>query len=113
MQVCIGENISHAANLLSCSVRQPLATIYAHSLEERVVPKDWRCANVTPIFKKGSKSLAGNYRPVSLTCILCKVMESIIRDAIVKHLAENKLLLPSQHGFMKAKLIQSLIILIN
>ena len=82
---------------------QPLAIIYARSLEEGVVPKDWRCANVTPIFKKGSKSLAGNYRPVSLTCILCKVMESIIRDAIVKHLAENKLLLPSQHGFMKAK----------
>ena len=82
---------------------QPLAIIYARSLEEGVVPKDWRCANVTPIFKKGSKSSAGNYRPVSLTCILCKVMESIIRDAIVKHLAENKLLLPSQHGFMKAK----------
>ena len=81
----------------------PLAIIYTKSLEEGVVPGDWRCANITPVFKKGSKSAAGNYRPVSLTCILCKVMESIIRDAIVTHLTKNKLILPSQHGFMKSK----------
>ena len=68
-----------------------------------MVPDNWRCANITPVFKKGSKSAAGNYRPVSLTCILCKVMESIIRDAIVTHLTKNKLILPSQHGFMKSK----------
>ena len=81
----------------------PLAIIYTRSLEEGIVPDDWRCANITPVYKKGSKSSAGNYRPVSLTCILCKVMESIVRDAIVKHLTDNKLILPSQHGFMKAK----------
>ena len=81
----------------------PLAIIYTKSLEEGIVPDDWRCANITPVFKKGSKSSAGNYRPVSLTCVICKIMESIIRDAIVKHLADNKLVLPSQHGFMQSK----------
>ena len=84
-------------------ISSPIAIIFNKSLAEGVVPEDWRRANVTPIFKKGSKSSAGNYRPVSLTCILCKVMESIMRDEIVDHLAKNSLLLPSQHGFMKAK----------
>ena len=81
----------------------PVSIIYNKSLLEGAVPEDWKTANVTPIFKKGSKASAGNYRPVSLTCILCKVMESILRDAIVDHLAKYELLLPSQHGFMKAK----------
>ena len=84
-------------------ISAPLAIIYTKSLEEGVVPEDWKCANITPIFKKGSKASAGNYRPVSLTSVLCKVMESILRDAIVDHLTVNKLLLPSQHGFMKSK----------
>ena len=81
----------------------PISVLYARSLEEGVVPGDWRRANVAPIYKKGPKSEAGNYRPVSLTCILCKVMESIIRDAITQHLASNNLILPSQHGFMARK----------
>ena len=65
-------------------ISAPLAAIYTKSLEEGMVPEDWKCANITPIFKKGSKASAGNYRPVSLTSILCKVMESILRDAIVE-----------------------------
>ena len=72
-------------------------------MEEGIVPADWRTANITPIFKKGSKSAAGNYRPVSLTSILCKVMEAIVRDMIMEHLEKWKLILPSQHGFMPAK----------
>ena len=58
---------------------------------------------MTPIFKKGSKVSPGNYRPVSLTCVLCKVMESILRDAIVQHLEQHSLLRKSQHGFMAGK----------
>ena len=53
--------------------------------------------------KKGSKDLPGNYRPGSLTCILCKVMESVIRDSIVEHLTSKSLLRQSQHGFMRGK----------
>ena len=81
----------------------PLTIIFAQSLKEGVVPEDWKTANVTPIYKKGSKANSSNYRPISLTCILCKVMESILRDAIVKHLATYKLIRPSQHGFMAHK----------
>ena len=50
---------------------------------------------------------AGNYRPVSLTCIVCKIMESIIRDDIVNHLNRNMLIRTSQHGFMFSKSCQT------
>jgi hypothetical protein len=78
-----------------------LAVVFTKSLNEGVVPKDWLEANVTPIYKKGTKSLPGNYRPVSLTSVSCRVMESILRDEITEHLAKNKLVKDSQHGFMK------------
>ena len=58
---------------------------------------------MTPIFKKGSKASPGNYRPVSLTSVSCKILESIIKDDIVQHLEENRLIRPSQHGFMRGK----------
>ena len=85
-------------------VVHPLSVIYARSLRLGVVPLDWLKANVTPVYKsKESKSAPGNYRPISLTCILCKVMEAIIRDEIVSHLTDNKLINPSQHGFMSRR----------
>ena len=80
-----------------------LALLFNKSMEEGVVPEDWRRANVTPIYKKGAKGDPGNYRPVSLTSIPCRIMESCIRDCIVKHMELNKLIRPSQHGFMRNK----------
>ena len=56
-----------------------------------------------PIFEKGSRNQPVNYRPVSLTSQLSKVMESIIRDAIVEHLDNHSLILDSQHGFRKGR----------
>ena len=82
---------------------QPLAIVFTRCLGEETVPPDWKLANVTPIFKKGSKGCAGNYRPVSLTCVLCKVMESILRDEIVTHLHKNNLIRATQHGFMAGR----------
>ena len=67
---------------LSSTLAQPLAMVYTKSLGEGTVPPDWKLANIAPVLKKGSKSNTGNYRPVSLTCVLCKVMESILRDEI-------------------------------
>ena len=81
----------------------PLAIIYNKLMEEGGVPCIWRMANVCPIFKKGSKGDPANYRPVSLTCVVGKVMESLIRDKIVEHLERNNLIRPSQHGFMAGK----------
>ena len=63
------------------------------------MPKDWRKANVIPVFKKGEKYLASNYRPVSLTCICCKILEHIVVSNILKHLDENNILVDCQHGF--------------
>ena len=60
-------------------------------------------ANVTPLFKKGKHNIPSNYRPVSLTSIVCKMLETHIRNAIVKHIKEHKLIKESQHGFMSGK----------
>ena len=84
---------------LSHEISLPLSHIFNKSLESGKIPDEWKTAVVTAIHKKGSKNEAGNYRPVSLTCILCKVLESIIRDAIVGHFNENKLYAECQHGF--------------
>ena len=85
------------------SIAPALLLIYRKSYSKGVVPEDWRMANVTPIFKKGSKFKPENYRPVSLTSIVCKVMESILKDQIVNHLSINDLIKPTQHGFMNKR----------
>lgn len=82
---------------------EPLSHVYSKLFEEGFVPTIWRTANVCPVFKKGSKGDPGNYRPISLTCILCKVMESIIRDAMIDFLLSNKLICSSQHGFLPGR----------
>ncbi|CAJ0965692.1 unnamed protein product [Ranitomeya imitator] len=71
------------------------------------VPQDWRIANVVPIFKKGSKSEPGNYRPVSLTSIVGKIFEGFLRDVILDYLNENNCLTPYQHGFMRNRSCQT------
>jgi hypothetical protein len=81
----------------------PLEIIYNKSMETGCTPEDWRKANVTPIHKKGTKGDPGNYRPVSLTSIPCKIMESIIKDRIMGHLLDNELIQESQHRFMPGK----------
>ena len=67
------------------------------------LPDDWKQATVSAIYKKGSRNKAGNYRPVSLTCILCKVMEGCIRDQKVDHITANDLFSNSQFGFIKGR----------
>ena len=78
-----------------------LAMIGRKSMETGMVPAEWKKANVIPIFKKGKKASPGNYRPVSLTSVCCKIVESIIKDDLLRHLKSNKLINTSQHGFTK------------
>ena len=68
----------------------PLANYYNLSLKEGIVPAEWKDANVTPLFKKGSRSKTENYRPVSLTSVLCKSLVTFIRDHMVDFLVKNK-----------------------
>ena len=69
---------------------KPLTEIFQTSIESGRLPCDWKDACVTPLFKKGSKTEPGNYRPVSLTSIVCTVMEKIIRKHIIDHLDYRK-----------------------
>lgn len=65
-----------------------------------VLPKEWKMAIVVPIFKKGNRSECKNYRPISLTCSLCKVFERLLKDHMLQFLLDNDLLNASQHGFL-------------
>ena len=75
--------------------------MYNFSLEEGVVPLEWKDENIIPLFKKGSES--EKYRPVSLTSVICKLLKRLIKDHLVDFLIKNYLIKPSQHRFLKAK----------
>jgi hypothetical protein len=74
-----------------------LTAIFQRSLNEGKVPEDWKTANVTAIFKKGDRFKPSNYRPVSLTCISCKLLEHILVSNILNHLDDFKILVDCQH----------------
>ena len=82
-----------------------LGPVFAHlfqqSIETGEIPKEWSLANICPLFKKSDRSLACNYRPVSLTCVPCKLLEHIVCSNIMAHLDEYKLLSDRQHAFRK------------
>ena len=82
-----------------------LGPIFSHlfqqSIDKGEIPKEWSLANIFPLFKKGDRSLACNYRPVSLTCVPCKLLEHIACSNIMAHLDEHKLLSEKQHAFRK------------
>ena len=82
----------------------PAITLLFHaSLNQGNTPSTWRKALVVQIFKKGSKSDASNYRPISLTSVLCKLCEHILHSTIITHLANHKILSDAQHGFRKRR----------
>ena len=85
------------------SILAPLEIIFNKAMETGQSPEDWKTAYITPIHKKGTKGNPGNYRPVSLTSVPCKIMESIVKDRVMSHLLENSLIQDSQHGFMPGR----------
>jgi hypothetical protein len=88
---------------VSESVACVLCRIFELSMESGSLPSVWKDALVCPIFKKGLSSAPGNYRPVSLTCICCKIMESVIYDAILKYLRAKRLIADQQYGFLAGR----------
>ena len=77
----------------------PLSKLFTQSMSTGKLPQDWTTANVVPVFKKGDPRLTSNYRPISLTSIIVKVMERIIRCQIRSALSSNCRLNDCQHGF--------------
>ncbi len=80
-----------------------LTAMFQHSLRTGSIPSDWKHANVTPIFKKGARCKAINYRPISLTCICSKLLEHVITSNLMTHLEINKILHDRQHGFRRGR----------
>lgn len=84
---------------LAAELAPPLVIIFQQSFLSGRMPDQWRSALVVPVFKKGRRDVASNYRPISLTCVACKLFERILCKAMYEHLSYEKLLSNSQHGF--------------
>ena len=85
---------------LAYSVCNPLSYIFDGSLKSHCLPPQWLQAFVIPVFKKGATSNPSNYRPISLTCTCCRVMERIINAQLIDYLLLNSLITKHQHGFL-------------
>jgi hypothetical protein len=70
-------------------------------MENNYIPPVWLQAYLTPIFKKGNPTDPHNYRPIALTCTICKIMETIIKDQMLDYLLSKKLISKQQHGFIR------------
>ena len=101
----IGVDKVHPKVLKMCSnsLCVPLSLIFNESYVSGIVPDLWRKANIVPLFKKGCKLEPSNYRPISLTSVVCKVMERIIRDEIMNYLLQHNLIVKQQNGFVNNK----------
>ena len=87
-----------------------LTMIYKKSVETGKVPLDWNHVNVTPVYTKGDKHHPENYRPISLTCISCKLLEHVMASNMMDHLESNNILYEMQHGFRSNRSCESQII---
>ena len=99
------ENDIPAIILKECkhTLSYPIWLIWKKSLETGFIHPEFKNQTVTPVFKKGSKALAANYRPISLTSHLIKIFERILRDKIVSFLEKNNIICKNQHGFRKGR----------
>jgi hypothetical protein len=86
---------------------RPLSMLFRQSFDSGVLSSDWKTAIICSISKKGDKFDPGNYRPVSLTSLGVKIMESIIYDTTMKFLVEHRVIPVNQYGFMPGKSITS------
>ena len=78
----------------------PSAIIFKTIIRSGTIPDEWKLANVSAIHRNGHRQMAGNYRPVSLTWVVCKVLESIVRERAINHMKSNKLFSNKQFGLI-------------
>ncbi|MEW8548673.1 MAG: reverse transcriptase family protein, partial [Candidatus Thiodiazotropha sp.] len=89
-----------------------LKIIFQRSLDSGKLPSIWKEAHVSPIFKKGDKTDPANYRPISLTCVLCKVLEHVVASGISKHFTDQNILFELQHGFREKRSCETQLIML-
>jgi len=77
--------------------------LFCQSLNDGMLPNEWKQAYVIPVLKKGSRQKATNYRPISLTSTVVKILESVIHTEVLKFLADKDILSHQQHGFICKK----------
>ena len=80
---------------------EPLVYLFTQSFAVGFIPQIWKTAHISPIFKKGDPTNPSNYRPIALTCIFCKIMETIIKNEMLSYLSENNIISSKQHAFLK------------
>ena len=89
-------------NICAYEIADIYKVLFQASLDQGVVPPDWKEANVTPLYKnKGDKTMPENYRPISLTSLTCKLLEHVVHSNIMTHLDKYNVLDKEQHGFRK------------
>lgn len=88
---------------LAEQIAGPISHLFNLTIKFSIIPEDWKRAFVSPIYKKGLKCHAENYRPISLTSVFCKIIETFVREKIMKHLHEQRLLSAKQHGFISGR----------
>ena len=86
--------------ICSQSLTLPLKIIFEHSLKKGKFPEIWKKANVVPVLKEGDKMLVKNYHPISVLPIFGKMFEKVIYNSLFNNFQSNRLLLPSQSGFL-------------
>ncbi len=99
----VGPDGIHGKVLKNCrdGIAYPLASIFKISYNMGQIPNEWKLANVVPVHKKGPKTSVENYRPISLTCLVMKVFEKIVRDELLSKCIDK--LNQNQHGFLPQK----------
>ena len=95
------ENIpSYVIKKIGPSIIRPLLIIFNNSLLTCTVPDQWKISYIIPVFKKGSRNIPKNYRPISLTSGFSRLFELIIHHKVLSYLLSNSLLSSSQYGFL-------------
>eukprot|EP00795_Rhopilema_esculentum_P014761 gene14761-5869_t len=83
----------------AAQIANPLCIMFRASLQTGLIPDTWKLAHVTQIYKKGKKDQKENYRPLSLTSVVCRIMERLNKNVLTDNLIENKSFTPDQYGF--------------
>ena len=98
------DNISgRMLKMCADSIAPVLARIFNISIASGKLPMEWKTAHVVPVYKKGDRSTLTNYRPIALTSIVVKMLESLVCDKLRNHLLTNGLMFENQHGFSPRK----------